>query len=77
MEGLNWYREAYTLYTGIHSFIHGFRMPVFFLLSRFFCALLWRRRGLRALVIQRVRRIAIPLAVSCVTILPPPLSLHG
>ncbi|MXY92643.1 MAG: acyltransferase family protein [Caldilineaceae bacterium SB0670_bin_27] len=34
--------------------IHGFRMPVFFLLSGYFSALLWQRRGLRGLVLQRL-----------------------
>lgn len=62
--------KADALYTGIHSFIHGFRMPVFFLLSGFFCALLWQRRGLPALIIHRIKRIAVPLAASSLTILP-------
>ena len=30
------------------AFVHGFRMPLFFLISGFFTAMLWRRRGLRA-----------------------------
>ena len=50
--------------------IHGFRMPVFFLLSGFFTALLWQRRGLRALLTQRLRRVGIPLAVGCFTVIP-------
>ena len=50
--------------------IHGFRMPVFFLLSGFFSALLWQRRGLRALGIQRLRRVFIPFAVGCFTVVP-------
>jgi peptidoglycan/LPS O-acetylase OafA/YrhL len=50
--------------------IHGFRMPLFFLLSGFFTAMLWRRRGLRALLEHRFRRIAIPLAIGVVTIVP-------
>ena len=50
--------------------IHGFRMPVFFLLSGFFTALLWQRRGLRALGMQRLTRVGIPLAVACFTVLP-------
>ncbi len=43
--------------------IHGFRMPLFFLLSGFFTAMLWRRRGLDRLVGHRIRRIALPLAI--------------
>ena len=50
--------------------IHGFRMPVFFMLSGFFTAMLWRRRGLRGLVAQRLKRIGAPLAAACVTVIP-------
>ena len=50
--------------------IHGFRMPVFFLLSGFFTAMLWERRGLRRLVLHRTQRIALPLALGCVTVIP-------
>ena len=34
----------------LFEYIHLWRMPLFFLLSGFFTAMLWRRRGLRALV---------------------------
>ena len=51
-------------------FVHGFRMPVFFLISGFFTAMLWRRRGLQALVKHRLRRILLPLAIGVFTILP-------
>ena len=50
--------------------IHGFRMPVFFLISGFFTAMLWRRRGLRALGIHRIKRVALPLAVGAMTVIP-------
>ena len=50
--------------------IHGFRMPLFFLLSGFFSAMLWRRRGLNALLMHRLRRVAVPLAIAMVTIVP-------
>lgn len=50
--------------------VHGFRMPVFFLLSGFFTAMLWRRRGLGQLMWHRVRRIALPLAAGMATIVP-------
>ena len=50
--------------------VHGFRMPVFFLLSGFFTAMLWRRRGLRSLLGHRVRRVALPLAIGLVTLVP-------
>lgn len=58
------------VYAYLLSAIHGFRMPVFFLLSGFFTALLWERRGLRSLATHRFKRIAIPLALGAVTIVP-------
>ncbi|HYF16030.1 MAG TPA: acyltransferase family protein [Phycisphaerales bacterium] len=50
--------------------IHGFRMPLFFLISGFFTAMLWRRRGLEHLLSQRARRILLPLTLGCLTIVP-------
>ena len=50
--------------------LHGFRMPLFFLMSGYFSAMLWRRRGLGALVRHRLRRVAVPLAIGMVTIVP-------
>jgi peptidoglycan/LPS O-acetylase OafA/YrhL len=50
--------------------IHGFRMPLFFLLSGFFSMLLLRRRGLRALLTQRALRIVLPFMLAAATILP-------
>lgn len=62
--------EAGEFYKTLNGALHGFRMPVFFLLSGFFSALLWQRRGLRPLFVQRLQRIGIPLAAGCVTIMP-------
>ena len=50
--------------------IHGFRMPVFFLLSGFFTAMLWRRRGLRSLLSHRLRRVFLPFLLGLFTIVP-------
>lgn len=50
--------------------IHGFRMPLFFLLSGFFTTMLWHRRGLTHLLSQRARRILLPLLLGCLTIVP-------
>lgn len=52
------------------SAVHGFRMPLFFVLSGFFTAMLWRRRGLRALVKHRSKRVFLPLVLGTVTIVP-------
>ena len=50
--------------------IHGFRMPVFFLLSGFFTAMLWRRRGLRPVLSHRFRRVLLPFLLGLATIVP-------
>ena len=50
--------------------VHGFRMPLFFVMSGFFTAMLWRRRGLKALLWHRFRRIFLPLVLGFVTIVP-------
>ena len=52
------------------AFVHGFRMPLFFVISGFFTAMLWRRRGLRSLIRHRLRRVGLPLLVGCFTIIP-------
>ena len=62
--------EVSNTYSLMFFAIHGFRMPVFFLLSGFFTALLWQRRGLRQLVIQRLKRIGLPLAIGAFTVIP-------
>lgn len=50
--------------------VHGFRMPLFFLLSGFFTAMLWQKRGLRSLIRHRVRRIFLPLILGLLTVIP-------
>ena len=45
-------------------------MPLFFVLSGFLAAMLWRKRGLGGLLKNRIRRILVPLGVSCLTIVP-------
>jgi hypothetical protein len=58
-----------TMYV-FQAFVHGFRMPLFFLISGFFTAMLWQRRGSRALVWHRFRRVLLPCLVGLVTIVP-------
>ena len=62
--------ESSDFYAILFFAIHGFRMPVFFLLSGFFTAMLWRRRGLRALGAHRLKRVGLPLAVGTMTVIP-------
>lgn len=52
------------------SAIHGFRMPLFFLISGFFTAMLWRKRGLAALLKHRFKRVFIPCMIGLITIVP-------
>ena len=54
----------------VYVAIHGFRMQLFFLLSGFFTMLLFRRRGIKSLLKQRLARIVVPLVVGCATIIP-------
>ena len=69
-----WVQDRTASYDGLYDeflwVVHGFRMPVFFLLSGFFTAMLWRRRGLRSLLGHRLRRVAVPLAIGLVTLIP-------
>ncbi len=58
------------IYDVIFSAIHGFRMPLFFMLSGFFTAMLWRKRGLGGLIKQRLKRIALPLLLGLFTVIP-------
>ena len=56
---------------------HGFRMPLFFLLSGFFTAMMWRKRGLKALLKQRFQRILLPCLLGLVTVVPATMWLSG
>ena len=50
--------------------IHGFRMPLFFLLSGYFTMLAYQRRGLGSLLRQRFTRIVVPMVLAMATIGP-------
>lgn len=50
--------------------IHGFRMPLFFIVSGFFTAMLIEKRGILRTGWQRFLRIFLPLLVGCFTICP-------
>ncbi|MDE2906639.1 MAG: acyltransferase family protein, partial [Acidobacteriota bacterium] len=58
------------VYAWILSVIHGFRMPLFFLLSGFFTAMLWQSRGLQRLWRHRLNRLGLPLAAGMFTVVP-------
>jgi len=52
------------------NLIHGFRMPLFFLVSGFFTAMLVCRQGSAGMLKNRAARILIPFAISVATIIP-------
>ena len=43
--------------------IHGFRMPLFFLVSGFFTAMMFKNRGLGGLIDHRIKRILLPMVL--------------
>ena len=50
--------------------IHGFRMPLFFLMSGFFTAMLWQKRGAASMLRQRFLRVFVPCMLGLATLLP-------
>ena len=58
------------VYGTLNDAIHGFRMPLFFLVSGFFTAMLWRRRGMAALIKHRAKRILLPLFLGLIVLWP-------
>ena len=71
--GLPWLVTDRTANRGFYYFqaaVHGFRMPLFFLISGFFTAMLWRGKGLRALLGHRFRRVFLPFLLGLVTVIP-------
>jgi peptidoglycan/LPS O-acetylase OafA/YrhL len=59
--------EAFLLF---FAAIHGFRMPLFFLVSGFFTMMLWQKRGMNALLKQRFQRVFLPCMIGLATIVP-------
>ena len=62
--------ESSTAFTILMELIHGWRMPLFFLVSGFFTMMLWKKRGLLLLLKQRSLRILLPLVIGMLTIIP-------
>jgi len=52
------------------TFIHVFRMPIFFVMAGFFAALLLARRGATELVRNRARRILVPFITGWIVVMP-------
>lgn len=52
------------------SIIHGFRMPLFFLMAGFFAQMTFHRYGTILFLRKRAFRIGIPFLISCYTVVP-------
>ncbi len=71
--GFGWMVQDISQSTGLYifqSFVHGFRMPLFMLVSGFFTAMLWRKKGLRAMLWHRFRRVFLPCLAALITVIP-------
>ena len=68
------YAEAtephYNPYTYLGSALLGFLMPLFFILSGYFSALQWRRRGMAQMVLVRLKHVGLPLLAGLFTVIP-------
>ena len=62
--------QQHELYETVNQAIHGFRMPLFFLISGYFTTMLWKRRGLGKLLLHRVQRILLPLVIGGMVFIP-------
>ena len=62
--------QQHELYETVNHAIHGFRMPLFFLISGYFTTMLWKRRGLGKLLLHRVQRILLPLVIGGMVFIP-------
>ncbi len=67
-----WYTEknAHWFFDFSILFFHVFRLPIFFVMAGFFAALLYERRGWQGLMVNRVKRLVLPLFVAMVTLYP-------
>lgn len=54
----------------IVAIIHHFRMPVFFVTAGYFSALLFCKKGARAMLINRARRILLPFIAGVILVYP-------
>ena len=63
-------QDSYSPFHLAFHVIHGFRMPLFFVISGFFTAMLWQQRGTSQMVRHRIRRILIPMIVLMIALWP-------
>lgn len=65
---LVWDTERSNVFDTLAELIHVFRMPAFFWISGYFCALTFRRNGTPGLLRKRLPRLALPLIAAWVTL---------
>ena len=73
MDGLLWPlagQPRHMSFDLLFWWIHGWRIPLFFVMAGFFAAMLARRRGPRGFIKHRIDRILIPVVIASVTLLP-------
>ncbi|MCY3776999.1 MAG: acyltransferase [Candidatus Aminicenantes bacterium] len=63
-------QPLYNPYVYVFSALAGFLMPLFFMLSGYFTAMQWRRRGLAQMVMARAKHVGLPLLLAMVTVIP-------
>lgn len=63
--------QNHEVYGFFQHALHGFRMPLFFLISGFFTAMMWHKRGAKGLITHRAKRILLPLIIGTFLIWPP------
>jgi hypothetical protein len=71
--GFPWFVQDASASRAMYIFqaaVHGFRMPLFFIVSGFFTAMLWKSKGMKNLVWHRFRRVLLPCIVGLFTIVP-------
>lgn len=80
MDGLLWPIDDQPRQFGfdvLFWWIHGWRIPLFFVMAGFFAAMLARRRGPVGFIRHRIQRILLPVAIASVTLLPMMYYLWG
>ena len=61
---LPWHDTQTTLFADwLVALIHNFRMPVFFILAGFFVVLLAQRRGVKGMLVNRLKRLSLPFVL--------------
>lgn len=63
-------RRTSPVFDVVMLLIHSFRMPLFFVLSGFFGALLVERYGMKRAYWNRIQRVLVPFLIGLVTLLP-------